>query len=116
MIDFDKDLYNIIQNDELNFDVNPSTIHRLRNHLNIVCMRSSAKMNSFLPLFRLKELRPLAGIKVGVVCLLFFMFYGYQQINSSSNSFSSGSDTTLVCPTADTNNISSLNDTTHSEL
>jgi hypothetical protein len=83
MNDIDKYLHEIIKNDELAFGVDPSSIHRLKNHLRLVTLRSSARLNSIVS-FNLKKILPLTPVKIGIACCLIIAFIGLRQINSNS--------------------------------
>ena len=115
MSNIEKTLQDIIQNDELHFNVDPSSIHRLKNHMRLTSLRSTVRMNSFLPLMNLKNIRPLSGIKVGFACLIIIAFFGYQHLNTNSGSFFE-IDSTNSIQTADTNNIYQHNDSIYTNL
>lgn len=114
MSDINKNLEELINNDTLSFDVDPSIILRLKNHQRASTLRSSVRMNSFFP-SGLKNIRPLSGIRVGIACCLLFAMLAYKHINTN-NTILINCDTTLVSTSIDTTHVFPCIDTVQTKL
>ncbi len=115
MNDFDKILQDSIRNDELPFEADPASIHRLKNHMRLIPSRSSVRMNIISPIINIKQLRALSAIKVGIICLLFLTFFGYHHITSHSAPFTC-TDSTMASPVTDTSFLFTEEDSTGLQL
>lgn len=115
MKDFDKELQDILGNDELGFEVNSSSYRRLAHHMRYKVYRNQVQLNSFIPMFKLRSLRPLTSLKLGLACLSFFVLIGYHQFDSVGHSLPCA-DTTMLAPQHDTNMQLPYYDSTFAKL
>lgn len=114
MSNFDNFLQDTIQQDKLNFDVDPSSINHLRNHIRSQSLKSTTRLNTILPLNAFR-LMPLSGLKVAVACSLIIAFIGFKHINTQTSPLVD-IDSTLVSPAIDTTLFSPFIDTINSNL
>lgn len=81
-----KNLENLIKKDELPFNPNPAIQNRLNYHLQLKNASSEVKQNSIVSILSVFFTSKLLGLKISLVSIAFFTFFGYQQINSPSDS------------------------------
>lgn len=103
MMELDKNLQNLISNDELPFVVDPSIQQKLNYHMQLKASRARVKQNSLFPFFAGVFTSKLLGLKISLLTIA-LIFIGYKQINNSSVSFSTA-DTSYVSKNIDTLNL-----------
>ncbi|MDF1547254.1 MAG: hypothetical protein P1P88_05500 [Bacteroidales bacterium] len=103
MIELDKNLQNLIANDELPFKADPSIQQRLNYHMQLKASRAQVKQNSLIPFLSGVFTSKLIGLKISLLTVA-LLFIGYRQINHPSVSFSSA-DTAYVSRSIDTLNF-----------
>lgn len=78
----DKNMEDLIKKDELPFVPNPAIQNRLNYHLQLKSTSSQIKQNSVLSILSVFFTSKLLGIKISVLSIAFFAYFGFQQMNT----------------------------------
>ena len=85
MLEINKNISDLIQNDQLPFEPDPAIEIRLLNHLQLKAAYSKPRQNMIMPIFTGFLTSKLLELKIGVVAAIMIGFIGFKQLNNQSN-------------------------------